>query len=138
MFTLSTIYSGTEVGMEWICVVKTVWLLSLGPVMKKSWYVCSISYKLKLFGEYWQVRRFGSKCWNVGIRGPGSKGKVLLIAAITKYNYFCFRLYFKASMMWCFEIIWLKVICKGKAVLCNKHIMPWWCYFRVCLKYSSG
>lgn len=42
---------------------------------------------------------------NVGMLGPGSKGKVLLIAAITKYNYFCFRLYFKASMMWCFEIV---------------------------------
>lgn len=30
-------------------------------------------------------------------------------------------------ILWCFEIAWLKVICKGKAVLCNKHIMPLWC-----------
>lgn len=42
---------------------------------------------------------------NVQIRGPGSSGKVLLMAAVINYNYICFRLYFKALIiLWCFEI----------------------------------
>lgn len=93
--------------------------------------VASLNHKLKCFGEYCFQVREGLEV-NVQIRGLGSSGKVLLIAANMKYYHFCFRPYFKALMILrCFEISWLKVICKGKAVLCNKHIRPWWCYFRV-------
>lgn len=59
-------------------------VLSLGPVMKKSWNVRSINHKLKRFGEYCFQVREGLEA-NVQIRGPGSSCKILLIAAIIKY-----------------------------------------------------
>lgn len=89
-----------------------------------------------IWGIRFPSQRGGSEA-NTRIGGTGASGRVLLIGAIIKCNYFCFRLYFKALIWWCFEIPWLKVIYKGKAVLCNKHIMPRWCCLRVCLIYSS-
>lgn len=44
---ICSLYSVIEIVMKQICVIKTVPLLSLGPVLKKSWNVRSTSYKLK-------------------------------------------------------------------------------------------
>lgn len=104
--------------------------------MKKSWSMRGIGHKLKWFGEYFPSQRGGLEA-SVQSRGQASS-EVLWIAAVTERNSFCFKPYFKALMiLWCFEIPRLKVIYKGKAVLCNKLIMPRWCSFRVCLKYNS-
>ena len=42
-------------------------------------------------------QREGSEA-TVRIRGTGSGGKFLSIGIIIKYDYFCFRLYFKALL----------------------------------------